>query len=88
MDVYPAHVDYYTVLMYLLNEIKEHPLNSSDINSILESEFGIMPQTPEDIQKYVLSDLREWVRTTTRSGQTVYYRDPSQLEGYGSKAGN
>lgn len=80
--VYPNCVDYYDVLEYLVNQIQEEPLTSKEIEGILECEFGITVETPEDVQRYVFEDLKERVRTSPEGNSIIYYKYRSQLEEY------
>lgn len=82
MDVYPEYVDYYAVLAYLENEIKLQALSSEDVDGILEREFGITLKTPDDVKKYVFSDLKERVRTQPEGDSIVFYKRVSDLEEY------
>ena len=81
-NVFPTYVGYHSVLLYLKDEILRQALDSDDIESILDREFGITPDTPEDVQKYVFHDLREWFRTSDEGGRLVFYKRLHDLEEY------
>jgi len=82
VNVYPRYVDYFAVLIYLSKEIEEKPLNNEEIEGILEREFGITAETPEDVQSYVFSDLQKRFPTLSDCKLVVYYKFPSDLEKY------
>ena len=81
-SVYPEHADYYDVLVYLTDEIKRQALDSENIKGVLDREFGITSETPEDVFKYVFEDLRKRFRTSTEYGILVFYKRLHDLEEY------
>lgn len=81
-NVFPTYVGYHSVFLYLKDEILRQALDSDDIESILDIEFDITPDTPEDVQKSVFRDLKEWFRTSNEVGRLVFYKRLHDLEEY------
>jgi len=57
-------------------------VNHEEIEGILEREFGITAETPEDVQNHVFSDLEKRFHTLYDGKLLVFYKFPDDLGKY------